>query len=305
MESETHGAVTTISTDEKESLFFLTSDIHFDSIDCARKSFFSDMDKAVSMGAKILIAGDFFDAMNGRFDPRRSMDKVRKEYQSEKYYDRIVDDAIAKLEKYAPNILLMADGNHELSVLKNANTHLIDRIVSVLNRMKNTNVAHGGYGGWIRIMHRGRKMDRFDGSVKVKYFHGAGGEAPVTRGAIQTARQAIMYPDADVVWNGHSHNSYWIPITRERISGKGVHYFDTQHHVRTPGYSQAYGDGTTGWEVTRGGVPKPLGSIFMKTFENTSHYLLDQKIEFQPIIHNPEPISQIEDIFNGIVFPQE
>jgi hypothetical protein len=304
MESETHGAVTTISTEEKESLFFLTSDIHFDSVDCARKAFFDDMDRAVSQGAKIIIPGDFFDAMNGRFDPRRSMDKVRTEYQGEDYYDRIVNDAITKLEKYAKNILIIADGNHELAVLKNSNTHLIDRLIFGLNRLKDVKIIHGGYGGWIRIMHKGKNMDRFDGTVLMKYFHGAGGEAPVTRGAIQTARQAVIFPDADVVLNGHSHNAYWIPITRERISGKGVHYFDTQHHVRTPGYSQAYGDGTSGWEVTRGGVPKPLGSIYMRTFDRTGHDAT-QKIEFQPVIHNPEPVNHVADMYNGINFPQE
>lgn len=305
MEVTTQGAVTTIATDEKESVFFMTSDVHFDSVDCARKAFFSDLDRAVSQGAKIMIAGDFFDAMNGRFDPRRSMDKVRKEYQCEDYYDKIVNDAVSKLEKYAPHILLIADGNHELSVLKNANTHLIDRVVGTLNRMKGVKITHGGYGGWIRIMHRGKKMDRFDGTVLVKYFHGSGGEAPVTRGAIQTARQAVIFPDADVVWNGHSHNAYWIPITRERVSGKGVHFFDTQHHIRTPGYSQGYGDGTAGWEVTRGGVPKPLGSIYMRTFEKSYGGMNAQKIEFQPVIHNPEPVNHAADIYNCINFSQE
>jgi hypothetical protein len=73
----------------------------------------------------------------------------------------------------------------------------------------------------------------------------------------------VYLPDADIVVNGHSHNTYWIPIARERLSRDGVHYFDTQHYIRTPGYMAAYGDGTTGWEVTRGGVPKTLGGCFV------------------------------------------
>ena len=302
MNCKTVGAVTTIELKDKEASFLLTSDNHFDGVACARKTMFSDFDKALERNSRIMIFGDLFDAMNGRFDPRRSMDKVRPEYRSENYYDKLVDDATQKLEKYAKNIILISDGNHELSVLKNANTHLIDRLVSNLNKINGANIAHGGYGGWVRIMHRGKNLDRFDGTVRMKYFHGSGGEAPVTRGAIQTSRQAVFLPDADVVVNGHSHNAYWIPITRERLSGKGVHYFDTQHHVRIPGYNQSYGDGSTGWEVTRGGVPKPIGSIFMITKESRSS---GTTIEFEPLIHNPQPISLQPDIYNGINFPQE
>ena len=152
-----------------------------------------------------------------------------------------------------------------------------------------------------------RMNGRFEGTIRVKYFHGAGGEAPVTRGAIQTNRQAVYLPDADLVINGHSHNAYWIPITRERLSNKGAHYFDTQHHVRTPGYMQSYGDGSTGWEVTRGGVPKPMGGCFVIVnnqgvkMKSESH----DNIEVYPIIHNPTAISPVVDLFSGVVFPQE
>ena len=73
-----------------------------------------------------------------------------------------------------------------------------------------------------------------------------------------------MYlPDADVVVNGHSHNAYYIPIGRERVSASGEQYFDLQHHVRIPGYKMSYADGTGGWEVERGGVPKPVGCVWM------------------------------------------
>ncbi|MBE0574188.1 hypothetical protein IH575_04775, partial [Candidatus Dojkabacteria bacterium] len=144
------------------------------------------------------------------------------------------------------------------------------------------------------------------GSAKIKYFHGAGGEAPVTRGAIQTNRQAVYLPDADVVINGHSHNSYHIPITRERISNQGTMFFDTQHHIRTPGYMQSYGDGTTGWEVTRGGVPKPLGGCFIK-ITGTSDAANKKRpyITVEPVLHNPLPVSPVMDVFNGTIFPQE
>ncbi len=299
------GAVTTIIIDSNCQKFFFTSDIHFDSAYCNRKVFFQDLDDAISQQSQIVIVGDFFDALNGRFDPRRDMSLLRPEYRRADYYDFVVEDAADKLEKYARNIALITPGNHELSVLKNANTYLSDRLVSTLNARFGAHILHGGYGGWIRVMMR--RNGRFEGTVKIKYFHGSGGEAPVTRGVIQTNRQAVFLPDADIVLNGHSHNSYYVLITRERLSNKGVHYFDTQHHVRTPGYMQAYGDGSTGWEVTRGGVPKPMGGSFI-TITNGG---VEEKnrgtnnIEIVSVTHNPVAISPVLDVFNGIVFPQE
>lgn len=305
IDSKQVGAITTIIVDGNKQKFFITSDVHFDSAYCNRKAFFQDLDEALNQEAQIIIVGDFFDALNGRFDPRRDMSILRPEYRRPDYYDYIVADAADKLSKYAKNIVLITPGNHELSVLKNANTYLSDRLVSTLNTKYGGNILHGGYGGWIRIMMR--MNGRFEGTIRVKYFHGAGGEAPVTRGAIQTNRQAVYLPDADLVVNGHSHNAYWIPITRERLSNKGVHYFDTQHHVRTPGYMQSYGDGSTGWEVTRGGVPKPMGGCFV--IVNNSGVAMKVKshdnIEVYPIIHNPSVVSPVVDLFSGVVFPQE
>ena len=290
------GAITSITIEDSELDLFFTSDIHFDSIYCDRKAFYKDLDEAVKRKAKILIIGDFFDAMNGRFDPRRDMSILRPEYRRADYYDFIVNDAYEKLKKYKDNILIITAGNHELSVLKNANTFLTDRLSKMLGCL------HGGYGGWIKLFLKVKGAVR--GSVNIKYYHGSGGEAPVSRGAIQTARQAVYLPDADIVVNGHSHNTYWIPIARERLSRDGVHYFDAQHYIRTPGYMAAYGDGSTGWEVTRGGVPKTLGGCFV-TIKRLGEHDKQCPIEINPRTHNAEPLSPVNDIFQGTIFPQE
>jgi hypothetical protein len=282
------GAVTTIEIEEGSS-FLITSDVHFDSVHCNRRQFFKDMALADEVGAKILIVGDFFDAMNGRFDPRRDMSTLRPEYRRPDYYDYIVKDAAKLLDPIAHNLLFVSAGNHERSVLKNANTDLIARL-SELMFQKNHYVYIGGYGGIILV-----KESKV--TTPIKYFHGSGGEAPVTRGAIQTNRQAVFLPDFQVILNGHSHNMYWIPIVRERVSPKGKHYYDIQHHVRTPGYLMSYADGSDGWEVSRGGVPKPVGS-FMLTFTKGV-------VQPSPIISAPKPVSPIMDIYSGTIYPQD
>lgn len=282
------GAVTVLESTSRVKLM-ATSDIHFDSIHCYRSVFFQDMDYAIESDHQIVIVGDFFDAMQGRFDPRRDMSSVRPEYRKENYYDALVADAIEKLTPYRDHIAMITNGNHEASVLKNANTDLIQRLTDGLSTKKHK-VFSGGYGGVLLLKTKNR-------TIPVKYFHGSGGEAPVTRGAIQTSRQAVFLPDMEIVLNGHSHNSYWIPIVRERVTNDGEHYFDIQHHVRTPGYSMPYGDGTKGWEVSRGGVPKPIGSALLD--------INDHDILVTPLIHAPIPVEPIDDIYNGIEFPQE
>lgn len=282
------GAVTTFYSKSAMKMF-VTSDVHFDSAFCNRKQFFADLDYAVEMGLGIVIVGDFFDAMNGRFDPRRDMSNLRPEYRRGDYYDYIVEDAVTQLRPYAKNIIMITTGNHEASVIKNANTDLIGRLVSGLSSEKN-NISRGRYGGIILV-------NQNEMVTPIKYFHGSGGEAPVTRGAIQTNRQAVFLPDFTIVLNGHSHNAYWIPISRERVTAEGEHYFDIQHHVRTPGYSMSYADGTDGWEVSRGGVPKPVGSF--QIVINKGDILVT------PLIRSPKPISPIVDQYDGIIFPQE
>lgn len=282
------GAVITIQS--KGGLKILqTSDIHFDSIYCYREQLYKDLQYAVDNDIMVLFLGDIFDAMNGRFDPRRSMSKVRPEYRKEEYYDAIVDDAIEKLSPYASHILLVSYGNHETSVLKNASTDLIGRLAKGLSS-KSHKVYVGGYGGII--------VFKDDGEfVPAKYFHGSGGEAPVTRGAIQTNRQAVYLPDYNIVMNGHSHHYYTIPIARERVTNNSEHYFDFQWHLRSPGYVMAYGDGTHGWEVTRGGVPKPVGSVIFD--------LNGLVVRPTAWITPPIPVIPTLDQFDGVVFPQE
>lgn len=243
------------------------SDVHFDSVFCNRDLFKSHLEEAARRNASVCIFGDFFDAMEGRYDKRRSYPLLREEYKRDDYFDYVVKDSVKWLMPYAHLFDVMSDGNHEMSVLKHSGTNLMDRLVSSLRANgDNCHAVHGGYGGWIRYMfsHGTEIRKHTQESIKVKYFHGSGGEAPVTRGVIQTNRQAVYLPDADLVVNGHNHHAFYVPITRERIGGKGKIYFDIQHHIRIPGYMQSYGDGSDGWEAERGGVPKPIGAFWVK-----------------------------------------
>jgi hypothetical protein len=241
---------------------YLFSDVHFDSIYCRRDIYQKHLEQAKADGALILDGGDFFDAMQGRADPRRSMDDLRPEYRRDDYYDFVIQDAAKFLEKYAQHILLFAPGNHELSVLKNVNTHLTDRLVFTLRQI-GSNVVSGGYKGWVRFLWK-YEHGKNCGSVLLRYSHSGGGQsAPVTRGVIETNRQAVYLPDADIVWNGHNHHGWVVPIARERLSQKGKIYSDMAWFVRTPGYKAEYLQSTMGYEAQRASGPRPVGCVVL------------------------------------------
>lgn len=299
IETTQQGAVTTARVDysggNSEHLLFLSSDLHIDSIACNREKLINDLAEAKARNARILLFGDIFDAMQGRFDPRRSLDELRPEYRRQDYYDFVVKDVARILGPYAKNIMLITPGNHETAVLKNASISLIDRLVYVLNMEYGGKVLQGGYGGWVRFMlSNGEQGGRL--SIKLKYHHGFGGDALVTRGVIHTNRQQVYINDADIIVNGHNHNAYYVPIVSESVSDSGKVVYHNTHHIRTPGYKQDYGDGMNGWAVEKGMVPKPLGGAFVKlsviknnAAKSNAKARLCQ-ISVQPVIHAPEVV---------------
>lgn len=299
------GAVTTVRISPISAgwcqWLLLMSDNHYDSIACNRDLMTEHLEEARRREAMVMVFGDFFDAMQGRFDPRRSMDELRPEYRREDYYDYVVQDATQYLLPYNDNLLVISDGNHELSVLKNANTNLCDRLVHGL-RMAGSAVQHGGYGGWIRFAFDvSGDGPRF--SKNLKYFHGAGADAPVTRGVIWTNRQAVYLPDADIVVNGHSHHAYYVPISRERLTNGGRQYMDIQHHIRTPGYKQSYGDGSKGWDITRGAPPKPIGAAWVRLEYKQAPDRVD--IVVMPDVRGGDVISVVDDLYDGVAYDDD
>jgi predicted phosphodiesterase len=275
-----------------EQWFLLMSDNHHDSTLCNRTLEKQHLDEALRRGASIFIFGDYFDSMQGHFDPRRNMDELRPEYRRSDYFDFVVEDSAEFLQPYAKNILMIARGNHETAVLKYNNTDLTDRLVYALNSRNKTSIVSGGFGGWIRLM-LAASTGVPQGSVKMKYYHGGGGDAPVTRGMIDTNRQAVYLPDADVVINGHNHQAYIIPIARERLSGKGVLSFDVATFVRIPGYKQDYADGSGGWAVERKAPPKPIGCVWMRLNWHKPHNRGYFKLAFEADVQGPEAIAPV------------
>jgi UDP-2,3-diacylglucosamine pyrophosphatase LpxH len=251
-----------IETGETLRLFFF-SDLHFDGQGCNRERLKRDLAHAAEKGY-ILIIGDIFDAMQGRYDPRRSYSGMRREYAEKllaggSYFDLIVEDAAKFFVPFASKILMFSYGNHETSVLRHSDTDLLQRLAAMLNLgLKDWRVHVGAYAGYVYF---GLKTRSTVGrSLVIRYHHGYGGDAPVTRGVIQTNRQAVDAPDADVVVNGHNHQQYVVVVPRERFflnKGKPFIKNEPQFFIRTPSY--AVGRDGMDWETQTGKPPRVAG----------------------------------------------
>lgn len=245
-----------------EQWVLLTGDRHHDNTRCRRDLEIKHLEEAKERQALILDVGDLFCAMQGKYDPRSSLDDLRPEDKVGDYLDSIVRHAAGDYAPYAKNFLLLGKGNHEESIYQRHGVDLLNNLAFALNR-EGGRVFNGGIGGWVRFMF---KVNGTVSRVKLlKYHHGTGGgNAPVTRGVIQTNRQAVVLPDADIVVNGHTHDTYHVPITRERCSkSSGKISRDISHYVRTPTYKDEYGDGSGGWANLKGMPPKPIGCAWL------------------------------------------
>jgi len=235
----------------------LTSDVHFDNAHCNRDLYRSHLDWALERNAPVLDNGDFFCAMQGKWDKRKSEDAMRPEYRGGRYLDKLVDEASAFLMPYADIMAVMGYGNHETAMLKHHETDLTDRLIYKMRSEGGSSVVKGRFAFWV-IYKFWFGNGYTHATLRQFNHHGWGGGGPVTRGTIDTARMAIYVPDADIVHTGHVHHAYEMPIERWRISNQGKEFRDTQIHIRTPGYKDEI-TGGNGWGVERGMAPRPQG----------------------------------------------
>ena len=242
----------------------LSSDIHFDSVLCDIDLFTKHLRMAEEKQAPVLIAGDFFDAMQGHDDPRRSIEELKTKYKVSHYFDAIVLEASEFLRQFKIPLYIIALGNHETSVLRKINTNLCERLAYDL-RLHQQPAEAMGYWGYVRIMFKYNK-GAGNGSKMLYYHHGSSTSAPVTRGVIQTARQGAYLHAPDVVLNGHNHQAYCMPIQVERVSQKTMTpYTESVWYLRTPGYKMSPGDSlqTWGYGAERHRSSTPRGCMFL------------------------------------------
>ncbi len=243
--------------------FLLSADQHWDNPKCKRAMLRKHLDQAVERNALVGAFGDFFCAMQGKYDKRASKSSVRPEHQCDNYLDALVDTAADWMKPYAKHLLVVGYGNHETAIHKRHETDLIARMVKSLHKARCGAITHvGGYSGWIRIL---CQVGQVRSSVQVWYNHGWGGGGPVTVNTIQAGnRMPMMIEGADVIVTGHVHESWLLEKPVVRLSDAGKVEQKTRYIVQCPTYKDEYEKGLGGFHVETGKPVKPLGAHWMK-----------------------------------------
>jgi hypothetical protein len=243
--------------------FLLISDLHWDNPHCDRGLLKNHLDEAVKRNAAIILNGDTYCCMGGKYDRRADKSLIRPEHNTDRYFDAIVDTSVEWFAPYAKNILLIGYGNHETAIIKHGETDLLQRFASTLNYATGSAVEVGGYGGTIdiRVLHDNLRGVNF----VVHYYHGAGGGGPVTKGVIQDQRLLASTEGYDLTWMGHVHELYYHQNMIHRYDRSTKTLLQKPiHQLRTATYKEEWDGGYMGFHTERGRGPKPLGGYWMK-----------------------------------------
>ena len=251
--------------------FLLISDLHWDNPHCDRGLLKNHLDEALRRNAAIILNGDTYCCMGGRYDRRADKSLIRPEHNTDRYFDAIVDTSVEWFAPYAKNILLIGYGNHETAIIKHGETDLLQRFASTLNYATGSAVEVGGYGGTIdiRVLH-----DTIRGvNFVVHYFHGHSGGGAVSRGVIHDQRLLAGTEGYDLTWMGHVHELYYHQNMIHRYDRSTKTLLQKPiHQLRTATYKEEWDGGYMGFHTERGRGPKPLGGYWMKleTSRNSS-----------------------------------
>jgi len=244
-----------IPSNNWERWYLLRSDAHHDNGHCRRDLEKEHLDEAKAKNAIICDFGDLFCVMQGKYDPRKDARALTEEQHGrEDYLNCVLEEAYKFYKPYKDNFLMLSPGNHETNILKRCGVDLTKLLSKELDAFSQT------YTGWIKFMFNRRG---FVVSKNLWYHHGYGGGGMMSFGTLSTRRQASYLPDADIMVSGHTHDSYFLEMAKERLDKNGKIARSILTSIRSPGYKDE-SSCKEGWAAERGHPPKPLGAWWLR-----------------------------------------
>jgi len=252
----------------------LLADVHWDSAHCQWDLLKATLEEAKQEGAPILVAGDFFDAMGGKWDPRASHEALRDIHRGGNYLDLLVNTAADWLRPYAGNLALMSYGNHETSIRKRHEVDLLQRLCHEL-RGHGSPVECGPYWGFVVMSGVFCPNSKHRETLTLHYHHGFGGGGEITRGLIDQSRTRGQYM-ADVYFSGHIHRRNQDENIITTVSSRGMVEQRRQLFLRASSWKDESHDG---WHVQQGRAARPIGGwwLEMTARKTTQTYILDYR----------------------------
>lgn len=240
--------------------YLLLSDLHFDNPKCKRKILKAHLDQAKKEEVPVIINGDFFCVMQGKYDKRASKSDIRPQHNGKNYIDLVIEEAVEWFSPYAEILTLIGYGNHETSLNKRLEFDILKNFQVRFNHAnpnQQNKLEIGGYGGYLITSNQHTNHI-------IRYHHGHGGGGAVTKGTIQHNRFNAFLSNVDCIWMGHVHEDYELTTIEETISlQKRKHSFKEVLNIRTSTYKEEFNFGKGGWHVERGAFPKPLGGRWL------------------------------------------
>jgi len=240
--------------------FLFISDVHFDATKCDRDLLKKHLDEAQKEGAQVFVFGDWFDLMQGKYDPRGTYSDLRPEYKSITYLDDVIEDSAEFLLKYKDVISFMGRGNHETNIEKRLHTSPLDRLAQLVNS-GGGRIFIGGYSGWLNF--QVRSAGKAKATTLCHFHHGYGGNAPRSKGVLGVDIDQMQFPDADLIVRGHTHQKWHVPVMVDRISATMIPSQQRVHHLRLGSYKKL-GDRFAGWAVEKNFNTPTLGGWWLQ-----------------------------------------
>jgi len=246
-----------VEVDAPTTKIALLSDLHLDNPHCIQSILEQHLKYCLENNIKVILNGDTFCAMEGKGD-RRGSKNLRSYMVSGNYLNRLVEYHAAFFEPYIDILELFTYGNHETAVYNYKEFDLLKGLKDSLELKTGKKINLGGYTGWIVF-----KIQRdFDKTAyqpyRMKYHHGFGGGAPVTKGVIDFSRILTQVDRCDAIWMGHKHTDTHIKHKVETINKQNKVFYKTIDLIRTPTYKDEHSSGF-GWAVEKGIPPSEIG----------------------------------------------
>ena len=214
----------------------LFSDGHIDSPNCDKMSLKYHLDYCLKDQRYILWGGDIFDSILLKDAKRATPSLIEK---GDNQLNVKLEEAAHFLFPYKDLILFFGRGNHEESVLKYNGLDLLQMLAALLNAgNKNHQIQYGNYANFSRIGWSRPNSTKLAAHYDIYQHHGAGANAPVTKGMIDFTR-VLHGVDADLVWVGHKHNAIFSgsdPILS--VGPDGEIKMKNRQAIMTPSYQK-------------------------------------------------------------------
>ena len=241
--------------------FFLASDIHLDNPKCNRKLLAKHLDEAAAKKAPALFFGDVMCLMQGRSDRRSNKNSIRPEHMGDNYFDLVFNETANWFSNWKDTIVMMSDGNHETSILTHNEIDPLENVTRLM-REQGSKVQHMAYQGFIWFTFIQRNPDGTTGKTRratLAFHHGAWSGASKSTGQ----KYFNIFPQAQIVLNGHNHERSIISHPAYNISANGTQTIQSRWALQTGTYKEEF-KGGSGFAVEKIVMPKSLGGLWLR-----------------------------------------